>query len=101
MPGQDCDDLILGLLLGAVRRDFLRRRGVGQSSSEVPGSSYSRTLRLNAARLEAWDETLPLEQQPAAFVERHRDLDTRLSEMQVRCEAHLQSPTSTLSSTRS
>src|SRR5438309_10517510 len=48
--------------------------------------------RLNAARLEAWDETLRLEQQPSAFVERHRDLETQLSQMQARCEAHLQEP---------
>ena len=44
------------------------------------------------ARLEAWDETLPLDQQPAAFAERHRDLETQLSQMQARCEAHLQEP---------
>jgi transposase len=48
--------------------------------------------RLNAARLEAWDATLRLEQQPAAFVERHRALETQLRQMQARCEAHLQEP---------
>jgi transposase len=39
-----------------------------------------------------WDETLPLDQQPAAFAEPHRDLKTTLSERQARCEAHLQEP---------
>jgi transposase len=39
-----------------------------------------------------WDETLRLDQQPAAFVERHRDLETQLSQMQARCKAHLQEP---------
>ena len=48
--------------------------------------------RLNKARLEVWNETLPLDQQPAAFAEPHRDLKTKLSEMQARCEAHLQEP---------
>ena len=31
-------------------------------------------------------------QQPSAFVERHRDLERQLSQMQERCEAHLQEP---------
>jgi transposase len=48
--------------------------------------------RLNAARLEVWDETVRLEQQPAAFVERHCDLEIHLSQMQARCAAHLQEP---------
>jgi transposase len=48
--------------------------------------------RLNTARLEAWDETLRLEQHPAAFVERHRDLETQLRQRQARGEAHRQEP---------
>src|SRR5262249_56157236 len=48
--------------------------------------------RLNQARLAVWDETLPFSQQPAAFVERHRGLETQLSQMQARCGAHLQEP---------
>jgi transposase len=48
--------------------------------------------RLHAARLEVWEETLPLDQQPTAFAERQRDLETQLSQMQARCEAHLQEP---------
>jgi hypothetical protein len=45
---------------------------------------------INAARLEAWDDTLPLAQQPAAFVEPQRALESQRSQMQARCETHLQ-----------
>jgi hypothetical protein len=52
-----------------------------------------RTLyRLQTARLEGWDETMPRAQQSAAFAERHRDLETHLSQMQARCAAHLLDP---------
>lgn len=34
--------------------------------------------RLNAARLEAWEETLPLDQQPLAFPERPQALEMPL-----------------------
>jgi hypothetical protein len=46
--------------------------------------------RLNTARLKEWDKQLPLDQQSSAFAERQRDLETKLSEMQALCEAHLQ-----------
>ncbi len=46
--------------------------------------------RRNAARLEVWDDTLPLDQQPAAFVERHGELKSHLSQMQTCCEGHLE-----------
>lgn len=50
-----------------------------------------RTLsRLNAARSNVWDDTVPIHQQSPAFVEHHRDLKTHLSPMQARYEAHLQ-----------
>jgi transposase len=48
--------------------------------------------RLNAARLAQWDEQVPLVQQAAAFAQGQRDLETKLSQMQERCEAHLQEP---------
>jgi transposase len=90
-----CDDLILAFCWAHVRRDFLK---ASRSWPELESWMFTwiediRALyRLNAARLEAWDETLRLEQQPSAFVERHRDLETHLSQMQARCEAHLQEP---------
>jgi hypothetical protein len=43
---------------------------------------------LNTARLAVWDDTLPLEHQPPAFVARHHDLTTHLQQMQVRCETY-------------
>ena len=46
--------------------------------------------RLNAARVEVWDDTLPVHHQSPDFVERHLDLRNQLSQMNVRCEAHLQ-----------
>jgi transposase len=56
------------------------------------GDDIRDLYRLNQARLEVWEETLPLEQQPAAFAESHHDLKTTLSEMHARCDAHLQAP---------
>src|SRR5438132_1581276 len=90
-----CDDLILAFCWAHVRRDFLK---ASRSWPELERWVFTwvedirELYRLNAARLEAWDETLRLEQQPAAFGERHRDLETQLSQMQARCEAHLQEP---------
>jgi len=46
--------------------------------------------RLKAARLEQWDAGWPLDQQASAFAQSQRDLETPLSQMQERCEAHLQ-----------
>src|SRR5215472_14783742 len=92
---KDCADLILAFCWAHVRRDFLK---AARSWPDLERWMFGwvediRALyRLNAARLEAWDATLRLEQQPAAFVERHRDLETQLRQMQARCEAHLQEP---------
>lgn len=44
---------------------------------------------VNAARLEAWDDTVPLDQQPAAFVEHQHVLESHLGQMQTRFETHL------------
>jgi hypothetical protein len=90
-----CDDLILAFCWAHVRRDFLK---AARSWPELESWMFTwvedirELYRLNAARLEVWEETLRLEQQPAAFVERHRDLETQLSQMQARCEAHLPDP---------
>src|SRR2546428_1230122 len=92
---KDCDKLILAFCWAHVRRDFLKG---ARSWPELESWMFTwvediRDLyRLNKARLEVWDETLPLDQQPAAFAEPHRDLTTKLSEMQARCEAHLHEP---------
>src|SRR5216683_6148613 len=92
---KDFDELILAFCWAHVRRDFLK---AARSWPELERWMFTwvedirELYRLNAVRLEAWDETLRLEQQPTAFVERHRDLETQLSQMQARCEAHLQEP---------
>ena len=48
--------------------------------------------RLNKARRDVWDETLPLDQQSSACAECHRDLETTLSQMHACCASHLQEP---------
>src|SRR6266446_7187403 len=90
-----CDDLILACCWAHVRRDFLK---AARSWPELERwmctwvDAIRELYRLNAARLAVWEETLRLEQHPAACVERHRDLETQLSQMQARCEAPLPDP---------
>lgn len=92
---KDHDDLILAFCWVHVRRDFL---GGARSWPELESWMFTwiedirELYRLNVARLEVWDETLRLEHQSSAFAECHRDLKTKLSEMQARFEAHLQEP---------
>src|SRR5882724_4944583 len=92
---KDCDALLLAFCWAHVRRDFLK---AARSWLELESwmcawvDDIGTLYRLNQARLEVWDETLPFTQQPAAFVERHRALETQRSQMQARCEAHLQEP---------
>src|SRR2546428_800487 len=92
---KDCDDLILAFCWAHVRRDFLKaaRSWPELESWMFVGIEAIRELyRLNAARLEVWDETLPLALQPSAFAERHHDLETKLSQMRACYQAHLQEP---------
>ena len=92
---KDCDDLILAFCWAHVRRDFLK---ASYSWPELTNWMWDwveaiRDLyRLNAARLEVWDETVPFAHQSPAFVERQADLETQLSQMQARWEVHLQEP---------
>lgn len=92
---KDHDDLILAFCWVHVRRDFLE---AARSWPELEDWMFvwiediRELYRLNKARLEVWDKTLPLDQQPVAFVECQDDLKTKLSEMQARVEAHLQEP---------
>src|SRR6266481_3939503 len=93
---KDHDDLILACCWAHVRRDFLK---AARSWPELERLMFTwvedirELYRLNAVRLEAWDETLPLDLQPLDFSERHQALETKLSQMQACCEAHLQEPT--------
>jgi len=91
-----CDDLLLAFCWAHVRRDFLK---AARSWPELERWMFTwvedirELYRLNAARLEAWDETVPLALQPLAFIERHQALATKLRQMQACCEAHLHEPT--------
>ncbi len=88
-----CDELILAYCWAHVRRDFLK---AARSWPELESWMFTwvddirELYRLNAARLKEWDKRLPFDQQSSAFAERQRDLETKLSPMQERCEAHLQ-----------
>jgi transposase len=91
----NCDELILAFCWAHVRRDFLK---AARSWPELESWMFTwvddirELYRLNQARLKEWDERLPLDQQSSAFAERQHDLETKLSQMQARCEAHLQEP---------
>lgn len=91
----NCDGLILAFCWAHVRRDFLK---AARSWPELESWMFTwvddirELYRLNKARLEEWDKPLPLDQPSLAFAERQRDLETKLSEMQARCEAPLPEP---------
>jgi transposase len=92
---QDCDALRLALCWAPVRRDVLKaaRRWLALEHWMFAWVDAIGVLsRLKKARREVWDETVPFTQQPAAFVERHRELETNLRQMQARGEAHRQEP---------
>src|SRR5262244_1344326 len=92
---KDHDKLILAYGWAHVRRDVLK---AARSWPELERWMFAwvddiRALYcLNQARLEWWDETVPHDQQSAAFAERHCDLETHVSQMQARCEAYLLDP---------
>jgi transposase len=89
------DEVILAYCWAHVRRDFLR---AARSWPELEDWMWSwvndigTLYQLNGARLKAWDDALPLAQQPWAFVECHDALKSYLDQMQGRCEASLQEP---------
>jgi transposase len=91
----DCDELILAFCWAHVRRDFLK---AARSWPELESWMFTwvddirELYRLNVSRLQEWDERLPLDQQSSVFDERQRDLVTKLSQMQERCETHLREP---------
>jgi len=87
-----CDDLMLAFCWAHVRRDFLK---AARSWPELASWMFTwvddirELYRLNAARLEVWDPSVPMQQQPAAFVEHHLNLKSHLRQMHARDEAHL------------
>jgi transposase len=91
-----CDELILAFCWAHVRRDFLKAARSWPDLERwmcIWVDDIRELDRLHAARLEAWDETLPRDLQPLDFTERHQALETKLSTMQACCETHLQEPT--------
>ena len=92
---QSVDELILAYCWAHVRRDFLRAARSWPDLEEWMWSwvhDIGTLYQLNGARLKAWDDTLPLAQQPWAFVACHDELKSHLDQMQGRCEAHRQEP---------
>ena len=92
---KDHDERILASCWAHVRRDCLKaaRRGPEIERWMLAWVDDMRALdRLHAARLEVGEETVRLAQQPAAWVERHRDLEPPLRQRQARCAAPLQEP---------
>ena len=98
-----CDELILAFCWVHVRRDFLK---AARSWPEFESWMFTwvedirELYRLNKARLEVWEEMVPLDQQPLAFTECHQALATKLSQMQACYEAHLQEPDLHLAKTK-
>jgi transposase len=90
---KDYEDLILAYCWAHARRDFLK---AARSWPELERWMFTwvedirELYRLNAARLEVWDDTLPVPQQSSAFEDHHLALSTTLSQMKARCEAYLQ-----------
>jgi transposase len=86
---KDQAGIVLAYCWAHVRRDFLT---AVCSWPEIAPWMWKwiediRTLyQLNTARLAVWDDTVPFDQQPSAFVERHGDLTTHLGDMKVCCE---------------
>jgi transposase len=84
--------IILAYCWAHVRRDFLQ---VARSWPELGSwgvawvADIRELYRLNTARVEVWDDTVPVEEQPPAFGERQRALTSHLSAMKARCEEQL------------
>jgi transposase len=93
---KDCDDLLLAFCWAQVRRDFLkaaRSWPARKSWMFVWIEDIRERYRLHAARLEVWEEPLPLARQASAFAERHQDLATKLRQRQACYAAPRQEPT--------
>jgi transposase len=89
------DEVILAYCWAHVRRDFLRAARSWPALEDWMWSwvnEIGTLYQLNDARLQAWDDALPLAQQLVAFVECHDALKSHLDQMQGRCEAYLQEP---------
>jgi len=100
---KDCDALLLAFCWAHVRREFLKAARSWPERERWMCTwveDIRERYRLNQARLEPWDETVPLTQQPLACTECHQALATTLSQMQACSEAHLQEPDLHLAKTK-
>jgi transposase len=84
--------IIVAYCWAHVRRDFLQAACSGPELESWMGAWLEdiRILyRLNAARVEVWEDTVPFKEHRPAFVERQRALTSHLSEMKARGEEQL------------
>jgi transposase len=84
--------IILAYCWAHVRRDFLQAACSWPELESWMGTwieDIRALYRLNAARVEVWEETVPFKAQGPAFGERQRALIRPLSQMRARCEEQL------------
>ena len=87
-----CSFILLAFCWAHVRRDFLdAARKWPEYEQWMHGwvDDIGRLYKLNAARLEHWDQTRPLAAQPQAFAKHQLVLTQKLSQMVKRRDEHL------------
>ncbi|MCK5191360.1 MAG: IS66 family transposase, partial [Methylococcales bacterium] len=88
--------ILLAFCWAHVRRDFL---DAAKSWPDLEGWMFTwvemigELYRLNAQRLEQWDEASAFERQSTAFMERHQALQQAIAQMDERCERELEKET--------
>lgn len=90
---KDCSYVLLAFCWVHVRRDFLeiaRSRPEHEEWMFTWVDDIRELYKLNAARLEYWQESVPLPEQTITFSRRHKKLAQKLSEMKERCDNCLQ-----------
>jgi transposase len=90
---KDCSYILLAFCWVHVRRDFLE---IARSRPEYEEWMFTwvddirQLYKLNAQRLEYWQESICLSEQSAAFFRHHKKLAQKLSEIMQRCNTCLQ-----------
>jgi transposase len=90
---KDCSYILLAFCWVHVRRDFLE---IARSRPEYEDWMFSwvddirQLYKLNAQRLEYWQESICLSEQSAAFFRHHKKLAQKLSDIMQRCNTCLQ-----------
>jgi len=86
---KDCSYILLAFCWVHVRRDFLEAARSRPEHEEWMFSwvdDIRELYKLNAARLEHWQESAGLPEQSASFSRHHKKLAQKLSEMKERCD---------------